>query len=242
MSDQDRDYAEQNYRTATQLLGEARSELQGAPTQAIGLGNAVHSGITKAVKAINTGSAELDRWLKDETVYPKGRYEKASAAYDHAAEVVQRELATAQGAARVMGHVLEQAVVPTFVGDDAEQGRRRDEIRDIVNRSNDPAQALAELAREERYAGLVVSFGRSLLLGRGMEQRTIDRSIELVRSEALASAIDHGTPEQRQAAARVAVAEKFQWAHVAAADACRWRLESMAAKVEAARAKASRAG
>jgi hypothetical protein len=36
-----------------------------------------------------------------------------------------------------------------------------------------------------------------------------------------------------------AVAEKFQVAHMAAADACRWRLESMAAKVGAAGITAS---
>jgi hypothetical protein len=54
--------------------------------------------------------------------------------------------------------------------------------------------------------------------------------------------VEHGTPEQRAAASRVAVAETMKAAPMAAGSAFQMWLEEMAMKVEAARKAAGRAG
>jgi hypothetical protein len=239
----DRDYAEQNYQTAQRVLSEVGVGLAGASPEVSALYQQAHNAIAKGRNAIYRAQHEIDRVLNDNDIYPKGRYEKASAAYEKAADVAKQELARAEGVARVMGPMLESAAMPGFVGSDQEQQFLRDEIRDIVNRSGDPAEALVQLATDPRYAGLAASpFGRSLLLGRGMDQRRVESAAQQVRDVAFAWAMEHGTPEQRQAAGRVSVAETMQAAPMAAGSAFQMWLEEMAAKVKAAGVAAGRAG
>jgi hypothetical protein len=200
-------------------------------------------GISKAHNAIYGAQREIDRVINDHDIYPVGRYEKASAALEKAEAVAKQELARAEGAARVMGPMLEAAAMPHFVGSDQEQAFAREEIRDIVNRSSDPADALASLARKPRYAALVIGhFGRSLLEGRGMDARTMERAYDLVKAEAFAWTVANGTPEQRAAAERISVGETMKAAPMAAGSAFQMCLEEMAVKVEAARKAAGRAG
>jgi hypothetical protein len=237
------DHAEANYQTALETLRNVGVGLAGAPPEVAAVHKTAQGSITKAHSAVTIAQREIDRVLNDNDLYPQGRYERASAAYERAEEVVKQELARAQLAANVMGPMLESAMVPRFVGSDQEQAFVRDEIKDIVNRSSDPGEALAQLATDPRYAGLVTSaFGRSLLLGRGLDARTVDRAVELVRSSAIAWTIDHGTPEQRAAAARVAAAETIKAAPMAAGSAFQMWLGEMGGKVRAAGAKAGRGG
>ncbi len=237
----DHDYAEQNYKTALGVMSEVRAGLVGAPPEAGLLYAAAERGITIAHNAIYSAQREIDRIVTDSDVYPQGRYERASAAFEKAAEVVKDGLSRAQLATRAMRPALEAAATPRFVGSDVEQQFVRDEIKDIVNRSSDPGGALATLARDPRYAGLAASqFGRSLLLGRGMDERTVERSYELVKAEAFAMTMQHGTPEQRKAAERVSVAETMQGAPLAAESACQMWLDEMAEKVRAAGLQAAK--
>jgi hypothetical protein len=235
------DHAEANYQTALETLRNVGAGLAGAPSEIAAVHKTAQGSITKARGAVTIAQREIDRVLNDNDMYPVGRFEKASAAYEKAEEVVKQELARAHVAANVMGPMLEAAMVPRFVGSDQDQTFVRDEIKDIVNRSSDPGEALAQLATDPRYAGLVTSaFGRSLLLGRGMDERMVDRAVELVRSTAIAWTIDNGTPEQRAAAARVAAAETIKAAPMAAGSAFQMWLEEMGEKVRAAGVKASR--
>jgi hypothetical protein len=238
----DRDYASQNFQTAQTVLSEVGAGLAGAPPEVLAVHKAAQGGIAKAHSAIYGAQREIDRVINDHDLFPVGRFEKASAAYEKAEAVVKQELMRVDAAARTMGPMLESAAMPRLVGSDQEQQFVRDEIRDIVNRSSDPGQALAELARKPRYAAIITGdFGKSLLLGRGMDERTVDRTYDLVKAEAFAWTIANGTPEQRAAAARISAAETMKAAPMAAGEAFRMWLEEMAAKVHAARIAASRA-
>lgn len=216
---------------ADQWLGEVRPRLIGASPKVVEAFGIVAKHVNAARNVGLSAEREISGLLDDNKVYPKGRHEEASKVLAQIQGTVDG-LKQAQVAALTATKLLEEEALPRFEGDTAQEALLRDELRDILSRSNDVTATLSRLATRPRFAGLVVSeFGRGLFEERGMTEREVEERYGLVRNEAMLWAAEHGTDAQRQAALRIPLGEKMQAAVVSASSGAQLKLEPLAGRV-----------
>jgi hypothetical protein len=228
------DYAKENFDLSETTLKQVGKELAGASPQVEKCFQIASGAVSNLPMQVASAEHYVDRWLNDNTVYPKGRYEQAAAELAKAEAGVQQNLAIAKLNAKAASKLLADEAMPRFEGDDMEQQRVREEIRDVVSRSTDPTTTLVKLSHDERYAALVASrFGRSLLLERGLDERGVERAYDYVRTEALGWIAENGSDAQKAAASRYMLGELMQGAVLPAELAVKSALDALSVKVRA---------
>lgn len=193
---------------AAQLLDDAGHDLAqlqqlittpGLPVGAVKAASAALDAIGAVRGQVHYAAGRLDHVAADDLIPEKGRQRLLRETREQAADALRELEARSDVAITALeGHLLQQAQ-PTFPAA-ADREEAREELRLLLDASDDPAATLRQLATgtDPRLAALAVSsYARTYLRAKGVDEETIKATATYAAQAALAS----GDPA-RVAAAR----------------------------------------